>query len=74
MHVTPERFVTVWQSADDVDEVCKRLGMTKAAAVGRAARYRKRGIALKMMARGGAMPVATMLDVDALKKLATRVA
>jgi alkanesulfonate monooxygenase SsuD/methylene tetrahydromethanopterin reductase-like flavin-dependent oxidoreductase (luciferase family) len=41
------RFIEVWQSAGTFREVVEKLKMTRTAVRTRAARYRKRGVALK---------------------------
>jgi len=45
--VTPEEFVRVWQTCRTVDEVAKKLNLTKRACYQRAVAYRKKGVALK---------------------------
>ena len=65
-HVSPEDFIRTWQRAGSVRAVADTLGITKECACGRASFYRKKGIALKTMGRGG----HPGLNVKALAKLA----
>jgi hypothetical protein len=51
--VTAEEFVTVWQSAETMDEVCERLEMKAGTAQVRASTYRKKGVNLKKFPKGG---------------------
>ncbi len=66
--LTPETFVTVWQTSESLDEFCKRTGMKRNSAAVRASFYRRKGVALKKMKRmanGGRKP----LDVILLNQL-----
>lgn len=65
--VTPEEFVTVWQTSVSVDEVCRRTGLNKNAAAARACKYRKAGVPLKDMKKA-----RSSLDIDQLKRLVQR--
>jgi hypothetical protein len=64
--VTPEQFVTAWQTSATVAEAAERLGMPEAIASARATDYRAKGIMLKRMPRGG----KSRLDVEGLSALA----
>ncbi len=59
--VSPEEFVTTWQSCESAAEAKEKLGI---GASGRAARYRKAGVDLKMFPRSG-----RRIDVKALNAL-----
>jgi hypothetical protein len=48
----PRKFVEVWQTAEDIAEVVRKLHMTRAAVRTRAFRYRQRGIPLKDLPAG----------------------
>lgn len=65
--ITPETFVTVWQTSVSVDEFCDRTGMKRNSATVRASYYRKKGVALKKMKRGGTG--RKPLDIDLLNQL-----
>lgn len=48
-----KRFIEVWQTAESVDEVVRKMGMRgKRTAIQRAARYRAQGVGLKRMPTG----------------------
>lgn len=64
--ITAEKFVRVWQSADSLGEVAKRLGVSSIHATARAALYRRKGIPLQKFSRHG----GRRLDVAALAALA----
>ena len=63
--ITPEEFVTVWNSSRTAQEAATTLGMPKAIAQARASKYRKAGVNLKRMRRGG----GKRLDVEGLNRL-----
>jgi hypothetical protein len=63
--VTPEEFVTVWNASSTSQEAADKLGMPKAIAQARASKYRKAGVKLKKMRRGG----GRQLDVAGLNRL-----
>ena len=48
---TPEQFVEIWQTADNIDEVSKKAGIKPESARMRASLYRKKGVPLKRMTR-----------------------
>jgi hypothetical protein len=62
--VTAAEFVTVWQSAETMTEVCENLEMKPGTAQVRASTYRKKGVLLKKFAKGG-----KSFDVNALNDL-----
>lgn len=62
--VSAKDFVVVWQSAENLDEVVTRTGLTKAQASTRAVSYRRKGVDLKRFTN------RTALDVAALSELA----
>ena len=66
--ITPETFVTTWQTSNSVDEFCERTGMKRNSATVRASYYRKKGVALKKMNRGGGSG-RKPLDVELLNQL-----
>lgn len=45
--VTPEEFVTTWQTSTSSTEVARKLGLTLQSVINRANNYRKRGVPLK---------------------------
>jgi len=65
--LTPETFVTVWQTSVSLEEFCNRTGMKRNSAAVRASFYRKKGVALKKMKRGGGG--RKPIDVDLLNQL-----
>ncbi len=62
--VSPEQFITTWQTSSSIDEVCQRLEMPKPIVHARASNYRQAGIKLKKMPRKG-----VSLDVERLNRL-----
>lgn len=59
--VTAERFVEVWQQAQDVPEVCRTLGIEDRYDASQLAGYlRRKGVPLKPMKK------TVYLDIDAL--------
>lgn len=62
--VSAEKFITVWERSANAREAAKELGLTPNSATQRASSYRKAGIDLKHMPRGGAK-----LDVSAANAL-----
>lgn len=66
--VTPERFVTVWNVAQSLDEVSEELGMPKPIAAARASNYRRAGVNLKRMPR----PRTDALNIEGLNQLAAK--
>lgn len=64
-NVTPEQFITTWQTSETAQEVADKLGMPKAIVLARASSYRSDGIKLKKMKRDS----KKALDVDALNRL-----
>lgn len=52
--VSPEMFVTTWQTAKNLEELAQKLGISKVAAKVRAYTFRKNGVPLKHFdPRGG---------------------
>jgi hypothetical protein len=67
--VNAQDFITAWQTAESVEEVSERLGMTKSAAMTRASNYRRvHDIPLKKFYR------SSRLDKQALRELAASLA
>ncbi len=67
--VSAEDFITAWQTAESVEEVSERLGMSKSAAMTRASNYRRvHEIPLKKFYR------SSKLDKKRLRDLATSLA
>jgi hypothetical protein len=64
-NVTPQQFITAWQTSSSADEVAARLGMPKAIVLARASGYRQEGIRLKKMVRKN----SKALNVAELNKL-----
>ena len=62
--VSAEEFVTVWQNAETMDDVCESLEMKAGTAQVRASTYRKKGVNLKKFPKGG-----KSFDVDSLNAL-----
>jgi len=62
-HVSMEEFIRAWEAGENVAEVSAATGIKPQSCQVRAAAYRKRGIALKHMPRGG----RRKLDVEAAK-------
>jgi hypothetical protein len=52
--VDPKRFIEVWQTSRDMNEVCDRLGLQPNSASQRACNMRARGVELKRMGRKNA--------------------
>lgn len=65
-----EEFVNVWESSDSVGEVCEALGMKKANAYARAAKYRSENIPLKKYTGGGG---GTRMSADEKLEILARV-
>jgi len=65
-----EEFVNVWESSESVDEVCESLGMKKANAYARAAKYRSENIPLKKYTGGGG---GTRMSADEKMEILARV-
>lgn len=63
--ITPEEFVTAWNSSKNAGEVADKLGMPKPLVLARASKYRKAGVKLKEMKRGS----GRRLDVEGLNRL-----
>lgn len=67
--VNAEDFITAWQTAESVEEVSEKLGMSKSAAMTRASNYRRvHEIPLKKFYR------SSRLDKQRLRDLATSLA
>jgi len=64
-HVGMEEFIRAWEAGENVAEVSAATGIKPQSCQVRAAAYRKRGIALKHMPRGG----RRKLDVEAANTL-----
>jgi len=64
--VTPEAFVTAWQTSESIKQVVEKTGITEGSVRFRGSRYRKLGVGLKKFGRATAK-----LDVETLNKLAT---
>src|SRR4051812_10458400 len=64
--VTPEQFVTVWNTSGSLEEAASRLKMPAPVAAARASKYRSVGVNLKKMPR---KPRADGLDVEKLNRL-----
>jgi hypothetical protein len=62
--VSAAEFVTVWQNAETMTDVCEALEMKPGTAQVRASTYRKKGVLLKKFAKGG-----KSFDVNALNEL-----
>lgn len=62
--VSAEEFVTVWQNAETMTDVCENLEMKPGTAQVRASTYRKKGVLLKKFPKGG-----KSFDVNALNAL-----
>lgn len=61
----PEMFAIVWETSTNVDDIAKKLFITKGQAYSMASRLRKKGVKLKRHTpRGRARPV----DVDAINR------
>ena len=45
--VTPEDFVTAWQTSTSAQEVARKLGLSHQSVLNRAQNYRKKGVPLK---------------------------
>lgn len=67
--ISPEQFIRVWQAASSVDEVVKKLKMSKNAVHTRICLYRQKGIKLKSQARGKVVRKPSMKVADRLKAL-----
>jgi len=46
-------FITAWETSENVQEVCDKVGISKTTAQARASKYRGLGIPVKKMTRGG---------------------
>jgi hypothetical protein len=64
--LSPEQFVRLWQSANDIHDFVERSGMSKVSAYSRMSFYKKRGIKLRLFP-GGRVP---RLDIAELSKIA----
>lgn len=64
-NVTPQQFITAWETSNTAQEVADKLGMPKLIVLARASSYRQDGIHLKKMRRDH----KRALDVDALNRL-----
>jgi hypothetical protein len=64
-NITPEAFITAWQTSDTVEEVCEKTGMPKPIVLARASAYRRSGINMKHMRRKDRRG----LDVEKLNRL-----
>ena len=62
--VSAAEFVTVWQNAETMTDVCESLEMKAGTAQVRASTYRKKGVNLKKFPKGG-----KSFDVNALNEL-----
>ena len=62
--VSAAEFVTVWQNAETMTDVCENLEMKPGTAQVRASTYRKKGVLLKKFPKGG-----KSFDVNALNEL-----
>lgn len=49
--VSPEEFVTIWQSAKSIKEVCEKTNLTEDGAYARARYYKKHNVRLKRFGR-----------------------
>lgn len=63
----PKKFVTIWQKAENTDEVVRQTGLKRTTAIQMAAQYRKRDVPLKLMRKG-----PNKRDWDMLANLAKR--
>jgi hypothetical protein len=63
--VTPEQFITAWQTSESADEVAEKLKMPKPIVHARASFYRQAGLKLKKMPRRSRKG----LDVERLNRL-----
>jgi len=63
--VTPEQFITAWQTSESADEVADKLKMPKAIVLARASGYRRAGLKLKKMPRRP----SKVLDIERLNRL-----
>jgi hypothetical protein len=63
--VTPEKFITVWQTSESADEVAEKLKMPKPIVLARASGYRRGGLKLKKMPRRPGKG----LDIERLNRL-----
>lgn len=45
--VSPEEFVTTWQTSTSTAEVARKLGISLQSAISRSGNYRKKGVPLK---------------------------
>ena len=62
--VSAAEFLTVWQNAETMTDVCESLEMKAGTAQVRASTYRKKGVLLKKFPKGG-----KSFDVNALNEL-----
>lgn len=62
-----ERFIKLWQEADTLEEVAKKLGTTKQYCSVKACNLRRRGVSLKEFKGGHKRET---LDYSALNKIA----
>lgn len=64
--VEAEEFVTIWQTADSIEEVIEKTQLQRVTVLMRSCKYRKRGIPLKRFYSGK----GSAIDVGGLRKLA----
>ena len=63
--VTPEQFITAWQTSQSADEVADKLQMPKPIVLARVSCYRRAGLKLKKMPRRSGKG----LDIERLNRL-----
>ena len=63
--VTPEQFITAWQTSESADEVAEKLKMPKPIVLARVSSYRRAGLKLKKMPRRPGKE----LDIERLNRL-----
>ena len=63
-HCSHETFVLVWQTASSIDEVCRRLGISRKVARSRANVLRAKGVKMKKFG------YAKNLNLETLRQLA----
>ena len=51
--ISAERFIEIWQTSSSVDEVAAQTGLSRSTCSGRAVRFRKNKVPLKMFPRTG---------------------
>ena len=62
------KFVQIWETAESIDDVVKKLNWKRSTIQRWAGRMRKEGLKLKKFTGGGAGRPRIVLDIDALKK------